>query len=182
VSVRAALALVVLVAACQPQARRPITIENHAIDDGGGYPNEPITEESVVRFLSWRFKRQLDAGTFEATYNDTQADLIDELHTMGIRTIDDLAAIVPEDFETRGAGEFVTSDPANIPGIVRDFMMIHDADRYFQHAWKSRWQSILPENVSALRGYVTDFSPFYDAGVLTQDQVSGAQDVARDSP
>jgi hypothetical protein len=177
----AALAILVLVAACHPPAPHRVAIENRSIGDGGAYPNEPITEESVARYLAWRFKQQLDEGTFEATFNDTHADVIDELHTMGIRTIDDLAAIIPSDFQRRGAGEFVTSDPANIPGLVRDFLMIHDADRYFQHAWKNRWQSILPENVSALREYVTDFAPFYDAGVLTPDQVSDAPDVERAS-
>jgi hypothetical protein len=169
----------VAVAACaRPPATRP-TIENRGVDASRAsatleYPDGPITEDSLAQFLSWRFKRQLQEGTFEAGYNDTQDDVIDELHTMGIRSIHELAAVIPEDFEVRGAGEFITEDPANIPGLVRDFMMIHDADRYFEHAWKNRWQSILPANVSALRGYVTDFTPFYDAGVLTQEEVDEA--------
>jgi hypothetical protein len=170
-------------AACQPPPKTRPTIENRSVDGPRGksvvdYPNAPITEDSLAAFLSWRFARQLDEGTFEAGYNDTQADVIDELNTMGIRTIHDLATIIPGDFEVRGAGEFILEDPANIPGLVRDFMMIHDADRYFAHAWKNRWQSILPANVSALRAYVNDFTPFYDAGVLTAQEVADAPDVA----
>jgi hypothetical protein len=182
-----AIAIVVLVAACHPPAQHRIAIENRAIDDMGNpgarridYPNGPITEESLAQFLSWRFKSKLEDGTFEATYNDTQADVIDELHTMGIRTIHGLAAIIPDDFESGGAGEFITDDPANIPGLVRDFMMISDADQYFQHAWKNRWQSILPANISALKAYVGDFTPFYDAGVLTPREVEEADDPATD--
>jgi hypothetical protein len=170
---RAAVAIVVLVAACHPPAQHRIAVENRWIDDEVN-PNEPITEESLAQFLSWRFKARLDEGTFAAEYNETQDDVIDELHTMGIRTIHDFAAIIPDDFDERGAGEFIIEDPANIPGLVRDFMMINDADRYFQHAWKNKWQSILPANVSALKGYVRDFEPFYDAGVLTPQEVQQA--------
>ena len=178
----AMLALVVLAACNQPYDAYP-TIENRTVDGprtSGAtieYPDGPITEQSLAAFLSWRFARQLDDQTFQAGYNDTQDDVIDELDTMGIHTIHDLATIIPPDFEALGAGEFITEDPANIPGLVRDFMMIHDADRYFDHAWKSRWQSILPANVSALRAYVDDFSPFYDAGVLTPQEVEDAPDV-----
>jgi hypothetical protein len=188
--VKAAVALVLAASAvsasgaCSVPAEPFPTIENRV--DGPessglviGYPNSPITERSLAEFLSWRFARQLGEGTFEAGYNDTQEDVIDELDTMGLRTIHELAAIIPADFEILGAGEFIIDDPANIPGLVRDFMMIHDADRYFEHAWKNRWQSILPANVSALRAYVRDFSPFYDAGVLTPEEVEDAPDAAR---
>jgi hypothetical protein len=186
--VRLAIAAALVLAACQPPPpkARP-TIENRTVEDLGSrgrghveYPDGPITEESLAQFLSWRFERQLSDQTFEASYNETQEDVIDELDTMGIRTIHELAAIIPDDFEERGAGEFVTHDPANIPGLVRDFMMIHDPDRYFDRAWKNRWQSILPENVSALSSYVNDFRPFYDAGVLTPQEVEDAQAVARE--
>lgn len=172
--------LVLALAACRPAPKTRPTIENRTVDGSRtvariDYPDGPITEHSLSAFLSWRFARQLDERTFEASYNDTQEDVIDELDTMGIRTIHDLAAIIPDDFETRGSGEFIEEDPANIPGLVRDFMMIHDADRYFDNAWKNRWQSILPANVSALRAYVNDFTPFYDAGVLTPQEVEDAR-------
>lgn len=176
---KTALVAALVLAACRPPPPRARpAIENHTVED---VPiNGPITERSLASFLSWRFARQLDEQTFEASYNDTQEEVIDELHAMGIDTIDELAAIIPNDFEQRGAGEFVTHDPANIPGLVRDFMMIHDPDRYFDRAWKNRWQSILPENVSALSEYVTDFRPFYDAGVLTPQEVEDAQAAARE--
>lgn len=174
----AALVLVVL-AACPAPRRGGPTIENRSVEDMGSpirpdYPNGPITSDSLAGFLSWRFGRQLDEKTFVAEYNDTQDDVIDELHTMGINDLHQLATIIPGDFEVMGAGEFITDDPANIPGLVRDFLMIHDARLYFDRAWKSRWQSILPANVSALRSYVLDFQPFYDAGVLTVQEVNEA--------
>lgn len=182
----AALALAV-VAACQPPPRSRPRIENRVVDGAQagsalGYPDSPITKESLAEFLAWRFARQLGEGTFEDSYNDTEADVIDELNTMGLRTVHDFARIIPPDFEVRGAGEFIIEDPANIPGLVRDFMMIHDAERYFGHAWKNRWQSILPANVSALRAYVDDFQPFYDAGVLTPQEVADAPAAAPARP
>lgn len=166
----AVVAIAAALAACRPPAATRPTIENRTTSTV-----DPLTRESLAEFLRDRFARQLRDGTFVAEYNETEDELLEELDTMGIRTVDDLARIVPRDFELRGAGEFIIEDPANIPGLVRDFLMIHDADRYFEHAWQNRWQSILPANVSALRAYVTDFQPFYDAGVLTTQEVEGGR-------
>ncbi len=177
-SALAALAAVAAVTACPAPARVPLVQNRFAEDATAGRPtayrNGPITSESVAAFLSWRFAHQLADGTFVAEYNDTEADVLDELRTMGIDDLHELAAIVPPDFDQLGAGEFIIEDAANIPGLVRDFLMIQDPRRYFQKAWKQRWQSILPANVSALRAYVRDFGPFYDAQVLTPQEVTEA--------
>jgi hypothetical protein len=181
-----AVAAAIALAACRsPAPREPPRIENH---DAGGthtpvsipeYAKGLITEQSLAAFLSRRFSRQLADGTFVADYSGTTEDLLDELRTMGIRDLADLAAMIPPDFEIGGAGEFILEDPANIPGLVRDFMMIHDARRYFGLAWKNRWHSILPANVSALKNYVSDFRPFYDAKVLTPEEVRDAPPTPR---
>lgn len=181
---RAGVAALVAVAlaACgpAPAPRGPAVIENRFVGEPGSAPTipayavGPITEASLQAFMARRFAPQLADGTFVADYSGTTEDLLDELHTMGVHDLAELAALIPDDFERRGAGEFVTEDPANIPGLVRDFLMIHDAHRYFGQAWKNRWQSILPANVSALKAYVRDFQPFYDAQVLTPDEVRDA--------
>ena len=149
---------------------------------GRSVAHGPITEASLAAFLSERFAQQLADGTFVADYSGTTEDLLDELRIMGFRDLSELAAVIPGDFEYGGAGEFVEEDPANIPGLVRDFLMIHDADRYFRRAWQNRWQSILPANVSALRNYVTDFEPFYAASVLTPEEVRTAPVVRAERP
>lgn len=166
-----AAAVALALAACRPVPPPAAPVENRYADE---QPRQPITAASLAEFLSRRFAAQLATGTFKAEFNDTEDDLLDELATMGIRDLADLAAIIPPDFEIRGAGEFILDDPANIPGLIRDFLMIHDARRFFAHAWKQRWQQILPANVSALRAYVVDFRPFYDAGVLTPEEVANA--------
>lgn len=172
----AALALAAL--ACRGAAPVGPTLENRDVIEGRAgeerHDRGPITEDSLARFLSVRFARQLADGTFVADYSGTSDDLLEELRAMGFHDLGELAAVIPPDFERGGAGEFLEEDPANIPGLVRDFMMIHDAQRYFDRAWKNRWQSILPANVSALKSYVRDFRPFYAAAVLTPDEVRDA--------
>ncbi len=174
------LALAALALACRAPAPAAPRLENRPsgpLDPGAaviGVPNQRLTARSIADLLSWRFAAQLDAGTFVAEYNGTEDDLLDELEKMGVHDLHQLAALIPPDFDHRGAGEFILEDPANIPGLVRDFLMIHDAERYFRVAWQERWQSILPANVSALRAYVDDFQPFYDARVLTPEEVADA--------
>lgn len=181
-AVRAAGVAVIALAAlgCGGAGPRPAgtTLENRDVTEAAAvearHDRGPITEESLARFLSARFARQLADGTFVADYSGTTEDLLEELHIMGFHDLAELAAVIPPDFERGGAGEFLEDDPANIPGLVRDFMMIHDAERYFGRAWQRRWQSILPSNVSALKHYVRDFRPFYDAEVLTPEEVRDA--------
>lgn len=177
-------AALLAIAACRGAAPAGPAIENRDVIEGeAGEPRHdtgPITEESLARFLSARFAPQLADGTFVADYSGTAEHLLEELRIMGFHDLADLAAVIPPDFERGGAGEFLEEDPANIPGLVRDFMMIHDADRYFARAWQNRWQSILPANVSALKVYVRDFRPFYDAAVLTPEEVRDAPVLARE--
>jgi hypothetical protein len=172
-----ALALALAAVACRRAAPASPALENREVRDDAveeRHDRGPITEDSLARFLSARFARQLADGTFVADYSGTTDVLLEELRLMGFHDLSELAAVIPPDFERGGAGEFLEDDPANIPGLVRDFMMIHDAERYFRRAWKNRWQSILPANVSALKHYVRDFRPFYDAAVLTPAEVRDA--------
>ncbi len=41
-------------------------------------------------------------------------------------------------------------------GVVRDLMMIADADRYFAVAWRNSWHGWLPDNLVLLRKFHID--------------------------
>jgi hypothetical protein len=165
----------IALAACRPPPPAPTVIENRTSVDAppprfGG----TITEESLQAMMSKRFRRQLDAGTFVADYNGTTQDLLAELEAMGIRDLGHLARIIPDDYDRRAAQDFTEDDPANIPGVLRDIFIIHDARRYFEEAWQNHWQSLSASNVPVYRAYHVDLRVLVKAGVMSSDAIDAS--------
>jgi hypothetical protein len=163
----AALAAIAL-AGCHP-APRPIVIENRVERlpeaDHRGYRGA-ITEENLLALMRRRFASQIAAGTFVADFNGTTADLLAELAAMGITDIGQLARLIPSDYDRSAAADFNTASPANIPGVLRDVFIIHDAHRYFGNAWQHHWGSLSSQSLPLYRHYHVDLSVLDDAGVL----------------
>lgn len=168
--------LALALAGCPRPAPAPVVIENRSETTAppSGRFSGPITEESLQRMMSARFAPQLASGTFVADYNGTTADLLAELEAMGIRDLGDLARIIPRDYDRRAADDFDPGDPANIPGILRDIFIIHDARRYFRDAWNNHWQSLSNNNVAMYRHYRVDLDVLVDAGVLSREVIDAS--------
>ncbi|MCE9575105.1 MAG: hypothetical protein K8W52_18280 [Deltaproteobacteria bacterium] len=141
-------------------------------------PTDPIALASVNAYLSQRFSAQLAAKTFAIDYGSAETDqeVFGELAAMGITRIDQLAAIIPADFDTRAAGAFTTEDPQNVPGVLRDLMMIHDAPRYFKDAWKQHWMASSEKDFTAAIAYGLDYASLAQYGVISGDGEVGGDD------
>ena len=140
-------------------------------------PTDPIAVASVNAYLSQRFSAQLAAKTFTIDYgsSDTDQQVFGELAAMGITRIDQLAAIIPADFETRAAAVFTTSAPQNVAGMLRDLMIIHDAPRYFKDAWKQHWYATGESDFTAAIAYGLDFASLAQYGVLSAGGEGGEE-------
>lgn len=169
--VRCAAALLIALAACRPAATRPPTVENRPRE-----PGEPtfeargaITQAGIEALLDRRFAAQRTAGTYQREWNGTEADVLAELQAMGWRDLGQLAAAIPTDYERRAAHQFTVGNPANIPGTVRDFMILHDARKYFRDAWQNHWATLAPGDIEVYRAYGIDLGPLRDAHVMRDD-------------
>ncbi len=166
---RAAAALVVVaLAACRPSPPAPPTIANRP-DAHAPAPTAArgaITKAGVEALMARRFADELAAGTYVAEWNGTEDDVLAELAAMGWRDLGDLAAAIPVDYERRAAHQFKPDNPANIPGTVRDFMILADARRYFADAWQNHWATLAPGDLEVYRAYHIDLSPLRAASVI----------------
>lgn len=128
-----------------------------------------ITKQRIEDLMTARFARQLTDGTFVAEWNGTEDDVLAELAAMGWTDVADVAQAIPRDLEIRGAVQFTTGNPANLPGTLRDVMILHDAHRYFTKAWNNTWASLAPGDLEVYRAYGIDLSPIRAAGVMRDD-------------
>lgn len=166
-TIRCAIIVVVL-AGCPHAASRPVVIENRAVVAApAGRFRGAITEVTLEAMMRKRFEHQLAAGTFVADFSGTTADLLTELDAMGIHDLGQLAALIPRDYDRRAEADFATDSPANIPGVLRDLFIIHDARRYFRDAWQNHWQSLSPDNLPMYRSYRVDLQILVEAGVIS---------------
>ncbi|MBK9032690.1 MAG: hypothetical protein IPL61_15695 [Myxococcales bacterium] len=168
--IRAGALLLAAIAACRAAAPAPPRIENRPVEGvDAARVRGPITRASVEQLLATRFARQLAAGTYVTEWSGTADDVLAELAAMGWVDLGELAAAIPRDFDVRAAHQFTADDPANIPGTLRDVMILHDARRYFERAWDHHWASLAPGDLEVYRAYSLDLGPLRAAGVMGAD-------------
>lgn len=167
----AAAAIAIALVGCRstPPAAPIISNRPEAWTEGGVTLRGAITKDSLYELMTSRFSRQIAEGTFAAEWNGTEEDVIAELTAMGWTDIADVARAIPRDLEVRGAVQFTTGNPANIPGTLRDVMILHDAQRYFTKAWNNHWASLAPGDLQVYRAYGIDLAPIHAAGVTRGD-------------
>jgi hypothetical protein len=129
-------------------------------------PSGSLDEASLDAWLRWRFPREVAAGQLAMDYGsaDGVADVFDEMAGYGLATLGELAAIVPPDFQRRGAVVF-RGEGTNVAGLMRDVMIIHDADRYATRAYKATWCGC-EEDFPAAQAYGVSLNPLGEAGVF----------------
>lgn len=97
----------------------------------------PIDSTSLRTYLRRRFQALLDNGLVPTFYGRDQ-DVIGELRDMGITALEDLERIIPQNFvETKS--RYIRPGKTTYTALLRDIMIIHNADQYFQKAWKKHW-------------------------------------------
>ncbi len=119
-----------------------------------------INSTSLRQFLIEKFG---DIQNIEQRFgpkDDGSPELIQELESMGINTLDDLNKIIPKKFKEILQ---IDNEENNFIGVVRDIMIIHDTDSYFKKAWKKHWRSLskLDTIYSAYNIDVQDLSKKY---------------------
>jgi hypothetical protein len=171
-----ALLLILGAIGCGSRASTPASgpIENTAEPAGRpGLPSGDVTSDSLKALIKARFPAQVASGAIELDLgpgDSVAAEILDEVDAMGVESLEQLGAWIPEDYETRAShvfsGEFGTT---NVAGLVRDFLMIHDVRRYFAQAYQDHWQQATPDTVRTLEAYGVDLAPLREKGLLDED-------------
>jgi len=119
-----------------------------------------IEHDALVAFFGDRFPNAAVAGTLELDDSDTST-VIEELAAMHILTLDELAAIIPGDYEARA----FPLETTNVTGTVRNLLMVHDVRRYVADAYESGWVGS-GDDFAVAAAYGTDLQGLVDAGIM----------------
>lgn len=125
----------------------------------------PINTTSLRQYLKSKFPKAVpDMLIPEFGLNNSGASaIVKELAVFGISTLSELDSIIPTDFEKR---LLKGAESSTFVGILRDIMLINDAERYFQNVWDASWDVISPESLDFLKSYRVDLRKFVTEGKL----------------
>lgn len=160
-------------AACGGKSSTGSTTTSTATSTGAPQPavtEAPITTEALLTFMKERFPAQVADGTLTLDFGSAGVDaqVIEELAIMGITTTGQLDQATPADFATKGFGAIKASGSpsSTVAGVLRDLMIIHDAKRYVEQAWRDSWVSSGPDDFPAPIAYGVDMAILEAGGVF----------------
>ena len=113
-----------------------IAPRNHSGVQKGNLEDIPISPLSLRKYLTYSFR---DIPGFRAYF--LGLEVLDGLEAMKIMTIAQLNAIIPEGFKTKYKEVSKPSDFVTFTTIIRDILIIHDSNSYFNKAWKSNYNT-----------------------------------------
>ena len=104
--------------------------------------NLEISPISLRHYLTLHFN---DIPGFIELFQDPKEELLDELNSMGIKTIADLHEIIKPDikeFKSKYAEVSKAKDYVSFSALIRDILIISNPDEYFKKAWKRHYNRL----------------------------------------
>lgn len=104
--------------------------------------NMEVSPFSLRVFLTRHFS---DIPGFIELFQDPRDQLLDELGSMGIKTIADLNEIIRPDinhFKSKYAEVSKAKDYVSFSALIRDILIISNPDEYFKKAWKHHYDTL----------------------------------------
>ena len=97
----------------------------------------PVSPLSLREFLTFNFS---DIPGFRPYFVSVD-NVLDELSSMGIKTIYDLNHILPKGFKRKYKSVSRSKDLVTFSAIIRDVLIIHNPIKYFMEAWKEHYNT-----------------------------------------
>jgi putative GTP pyrophosphokinase len=135
----------------------------------GPESGEKLTVVNTSSYLRGLFAKQIANGIVEpGVVGSTGEQLVAELLRFGIKTLGDLASLVPHDFIVQFPETL--AEQTTFLGLVRDAMMLKDAVSYFSKSWNRGWDVISPLTVDMLEKYGVEVAPLLrERGIQSND-------------
>lgn len=116
-----------------------------------------IDSTSLTEYMQMKFP-MIKPGKWDA---ENEKMVIEELADMGITMLTQLdAAISPQIFTA--INEKLQTGKHSYIGILRDVMILHDADTYFQKAHKDHWGAVSTSQIGFWTQNCVNIKPYYD--------------------
>lgn len=96
----------------------------------------PIDSISLLEYM----RGKVSWTDCERNWGGCSSEVVAELHDMGIDTLAQLEEIISPTLLSKEYLDFYQS--RNYIGLLRNAMILYDAEKYFSTAWKSHWECI----------------------------------------
>lgn len=106
----------------------------------------PINSMSLGRFMAWKFP-----SISPQIFRDVDL-ILNELKKFGLSTIKELNALVCDEFEK----EIQKSEWRSLDGIVRNILIINNADKYFTKVWNPSMNQMNRKNYELYQKFNVD--------------------------
>lgn len=105
-----------------------------------GNLNFALSSTSVKQFLETRFEQlALNGYYLNQKMND---NIINELNSFGLKTLEDLDKIIPKDLiKVLQNNNVELQNRINYTGLVRLILIINNSEKYFTKSWDTKWKS-----------------------------------------
>lgn len=111
-----------------------------------GCLNYQINSMSLERFMAWKF-----TNISPQVFRDIDL-IIDELKKFGLNTIQELNDLIVSEFEK----EIQTAEWRSLDGIIRNILIINDADKYFSKVWNPSMNQMNRKNYELYKRFNVD--------------------------
>lgn len=132
-----------------------------------------INSSSVIELMSLKFGRSIDIS-----YSELWPKLIQEIKDFGVTDLNSLNALFNDDVCCLAKE---STAELQIPGLIRDVLILNDIDKYFKKCWKEGWSGldIKSRDVYARRhgDRVDGILRRHKIDVYDEDDVFGIDDV-----
>ncbi|MGT8955789.1 GTP pyrophosphokinase [Bacillus cereus] len=123
-----------------------------------------INTLSLNEYMHKLLKDQIENSTIKPLFHDEETTIIEELNSFGIHTLEDLKEIIGDDIN-----KFIHRSTTFL-GLLRDIMIIQDADKYFSECWNNNWDGISADDYT-----------FYAKNGVSIDRIIDEYDIYLDS-
>ncbi len=115
---------------------------------------------SLRQYLMERFASAVESGALRPTFgrgDEPATRLVYEVERFGVSTLAEFDRLIPDGFEEALLRTYSADDSDNFLGLVREILMIADADKYFTQSWPgSEWKGLGPKSVKCLEDFGVD--------------------------
>lgn len=127
-------------------------------DTAEGKLSHNIDGTSLEVYLRDKFKDPLEKEMLEATFRESEKEIILELNLMNIITLDELDKII-NDILTRNKVSIadLISSSTNFIGLIRNILIIYNPENYFEKAWENKWRGVMEDDFEYFEKFDVDF-------------------------
>lgn len=110
-------------------------------DINSGQVYQEINGTSLSAYLNKKFIQQIRKGKLDETFGKGENTVIEELKAMDIINLGELDKIISQINPDNDLDKLIVYEN-NFIGLLRDIMVIYNANDYFEKAWNSSWESL----------------------------------------